>query len=1407
KNVGWNFEIAPSQSVTYGYTLSGNDLTLPDSFEIYSKRVDKTEGYDVQYNITKSWDVGVEGNIVITNTSSAPIEAWTLSFDSNFTIDNLWNGRVLENNGTSYTVAAEMWTNPVQPNNSMTIGFVGSKAADVEALLSNFRLTDVVIGEGMPIIPIDPPAEEIKITANAVYDEESGNISVLWTSDKQDGTFDILMSEDGENFVSVGTVEGVSEFVYTPENDFETLYFKVVQTVGEQAAESNVVAVAKSAEDIAISAEANYDKESGKITVSWTSSKENGTFEVFVSEDGENFTSVDIVEDVTEFVYSPNGEFEVLHFKVKQTIGELSAESNVVTVLEDEEDDYIDDVMSWDEMVDTDGDGLPDYIEYEYGTDINNTDTDGDGLPDGYEVLECGTNPALFDSDGNGISDADEDLDGDGLSNIEEYRLGTVPIVKDSDSDGLSDGEEVNIHNTDPLVYDNDSDGICDGDEIIKGLNPNNPATFGVPDSEYTFEQALNADNEVFNLINYDENPFELSLKLNAAGNAENSIVVSKSGYSIIMDNEAILGCVPEIYYNKNLKVDNIEISFDISQEYLIEPYSASDNELTGLHKYNIFTYNEDLNMLMPVATEYDEANSRIYTNVESIGTYFIVNMNTWISQLGIKSNSESALMSAYSLSENLDEESEYIDVAFLLYHNQAYSNVIKSELKKTVEQMYSNYDNIRVFFVVYSGSAYTCSLTGNKYAESVEEANNIINRIYYTPDINNLTMVNGFKGVNNLEWRENSQRHCFVIDVLVEPMCKYDMPAFTALAENNISTAICYGSANSNATIYKAMTPNTYANVVVIDRFLIPLIKFPEKDDTMFLSTNLLPVELNKEIKKNYVDAAADLYYNEDKRESYSDFSDTDNDGLYDFEEINFSTDLISFSDNDKVKLPTFAECLASTNNAKIMTAMDIYADKSFYEEAMDKNILLVNSDPTSEDGDEDGILDFDEVAIIKEELRNSTSSIGTFSATTIKDTDGDGIPDDVESAETVLDPNRIDTVVNLYAETIDKVVINNYIKNYDSSLNEIDYYKTGSIGSNTDKSWIEMLVTKNSKGEFTNNIIFHVNVKYSEYENNKLVSKPLTFEKVMKDKSGDTTVLKNKIEEMINTRWETSNVAGDYDFYKGMKIKTELKLHFDIQNKKYFTLEIHTNECGVSNVKEGKMATIYNSQCKVRPSVKATVTKKDHSGNTYTVNTYDGQELNSDTKATEVDNIIKIFHSDIKNGSGKTTKYWMESDGINFKKDSNGNKINNYNYCKYNDNQKTYDKMCGTLAHEFGHVLGLADNYADSNHNKKYHQTNNCKRLAADESNPDNATKNKYADMYKEFGTTDMLMHNNGYVSLNDIEMVIYAFKQGKWQYYTPYGCRKAGHDNISIAIRSRPLRYANNDESGSITHYSYP
>ena len=70
---------------------------------------------------------------------------------------------------------------------------------------------------------------------------------------------------------------------------------------------------------------------------------------------------------------------------------------------------------------DTDGDGIYDYYEYSVGTDINNADTDEDELSDYEEVIFLLTDPLKKDTDDNGITDSDEDFDGDGLTN--QYEL------------------------------------------------------------------------------------------------------------------------------------------------------------------------------------------------------------------------------------------------------------------------------------------------------------------------------------------------------------------------------------------------------------------------------------------------------------------------------------------------------------------------------------------------------------------------------------------------------------------------------------------------------------------------------------------------------------------------------------------------------------------------------------------------------------------------------------------------------------------------------------------------------------------------------------------------------------------------------------------------------------------------
>ena len=69
----------------------------------------------------------------------------------------------------------------------------------------------------------------------------------------------------------------------------------------------------------------------------------------------------------------------------------------------------------------------------------------------------------------------DDDPDGDGLTNLEEYQHGTDPNNPDSDNDGLTDSEEI-ARGTDPLNPDSDGDGMPDGWEVKWGLDPLNPA-------------------------------------------------------------------------------------------------------------------------------------------------------------------------------------------------------------------------------------------------------------------------------------------------------------------------------------------------------------------------------------------------------------------------------------------------------------------------------------------------------------------------------------------------------------------------------------------------------------------------------------------------------------------------------------------------------------------------------------------------------------------------------------------------------------------------------------------------------------------------------------------------------------------------------------------------------------------
>ena len=94
-------------------------------------------------------------------------------------------------------------------------------------------------------------------------------------------------------------------------------------------------------------------------------------------------------------------------------------------------------------------------------------DFDEDGVPDLTDNCTDTFNPDQADFNGNGLGDACEDSDQDGVWDADELLLGTDPTVQDTDGDGLTDGAEIDLFNTDPLSGDSDNDGVSDALELL----------------------------------------------------------------------------------------------------------------------------------------------------------------------------------------------------------------------------------------------------------------------------------------------------------------------------------------------------------------------------------------------------------------------------------------------------------------------------------------------------------------------------------------------------------------------------------------------------------------------------------------------------------------------------------------------------------------------------------------------------------------------------------------------------------------------------------------------------------------------------------------------------------------------------------------------------------------------------
>lgn len=1179
------------------------------------------DGYTVTFRVTSQWSGAFNADVTITNTSDKVIDNWALGFAMPYEITKIWNGVIHSKDNGLYVI----------------------KNADSKQ--------DIAIGKSA------------KFGFSAKVDGEL----VLPSS------YDMLCSEEMVD-------EGAYEVSFKTTSDWKSAFNGEIRI-------KNISEVTIEDWKLEFDIDHNIDR-------FWTAE--------IIKQEGNHYS-------IKNAGYNANikpGETVVLGFDGKpgNVINEPTNYELFQIVNEKALDINDEQGKTWEEMLDSDKDGLPDEEENDFGTDYLNSDTDGDGLPDGYELLYSNTDPLNPVTLGNGITDDKLDPDHDNLNIAEEYQMSTDPLDPDTDLDGLLDGEEIKIYHTNPLLYDTDGDGLCDGDEVALGLDPLNPYTDGQPDSQHESTQVFNSDSKALSVFNKNNKEYQIELEAVVKGSINRDLYVRKSAYSEVVNNLAILGDIPELIIGDQSKLNSITLHAVISDKNIYPEYSCV--ELKGIKRYQFFKFYEECNLLLPIETEYDELNHKIFAKVDEDGTYCIVDLEKWLSSIGINiapdQNNEINMLirktviskkgeeqqdenkmtaiqqpslqtlayvkAPYKFNETVSDEAGYnkdvVDMVFMLntdvegLSNDAFKG-IQQNIAQIAKKIFYESKSARIHILDPNGKSVK-TIFGQDYATNEYQVNSMISNMRNErPSVPYLD--DQYKAaINSVNYQPNSTKIAVIIGNAYCTMESFNLIA--PLAAAKIYTCVVHPNTQEDSLYYT--TAKETSGILVYDyaEFDDDIVQFlygyvPKVPQTKFMiisSTGLKSITLKADLNP-------------------TNGNDSDLDGLTDWAEVNQK--YITFDSDGDIILPTFSEYTSillpeitkSLNSLKRIMGLPTYEGATVSNLFAGIRILPIISDPTSHDGDNDGILDIDE-------------------------TTWDGIDERYKN----IGPLHEDTIETLFYKLTDssgtnKVGDPSYLE---ISGNDVTLHLLVDFGGDEDKDATTAL-----------------NTTYSTTDNE-------TESKAIIARLGSSYTFKDILIDGIKQRWSGTYLGNEYDFYKGMKVN----FNIDIQEVEYtwtqkaIVVRVKDGKCGVCN-QSGvnwksnsiRRITMYNSYC---------------------------------------DKSTFLHHS----GRGNCKTY---ADGL-------------YTIAKYE----------GVAAHEFGHVFGLDDMYANASTNHGYE--------------PKSANEISYDINYFALPQAKGIMKSNGCALANDIEMILTAFEENTWQYFVP-----AKKQKISNAIKETQSYYCANDK----------
>ena len=811
------------------------------------------------------------------------------------------------------------------------------------------------------------------------------------------------------------------------------------------------------------------------------------------------------------------------------------------------------------------------------------------------------------------------------------------------------------------------------------------------------------------------------------------------------MKNEAVLGVAPEFSYTDGLKIEDVVVNFNVDDSIIDNSnskYATVSDEFVGIKRFNVFKYFEDTNMLLPIETFHDIEQNKVYAHTDELGTYCLVDMEKWLASLGIMP--ETSQMHVMTLSDtpkaitNKVAKGDNLDVIFVIYSNSGFLKYAKTELISASSEIFNEAKKqgvtARIHFVAWNGGLYSNLNTGTQYAENINDATAMINK---TTAINTASLtstdymltkaINGIRGELQSNLLENSKKYCFIIDSGCNPACSSTNGGIDALKETGMNFSFIYAPGNANVTYYNALSTNNSTYQMVAGNGRLAFYEFVF--DHMFD---------RKEQVYKIISSSGLVELPEDFGEiNYNSNEDYDNDGLTDAEEIYFDAldesgnNIVTVNADGSVTLPSFNECIA-VKGTYVEAGL-----KRFYDEAGESvlsqldeiKVLPIISDPLSEDGDGDGILDLTEYEI----MENGSSSISVFAVRK-------------DQKQKKIDPLKTDTIVkfcntilteegNEFSSQIDDVFKGSEIRPQYTLANEMEiskkenkpYIKYGVMGRQSSPYYLEVYCKLNKDGSVEGNYLrINANVKFSDNLNSGV-----TLE-------SDEIIYKEDIIQTLKEKWGGTYEGNEYDFYKGLNVETSVcvNLVYEKSNSKKRKIDINNGKY----VEETSYSCTY-------AEINLIDYKKD--------------EISGNPNAKMSLNGIPVI-----------TLFTNRKEPISNSKEEFQNK----------------NQILSVSAHEFGHVLGLKDAYGYLNKSNYYVE-------------PISFAEIQYKKGEDIYGTPEAgeMMHRNGVVSANDIEMLIYAKATNDFQFYVPVG-RTLNKDSttkekyeLSKAINAQYIYYA--------------